>query len=217
MSTNICKNERLSSLVDDEASSFERRRLIDELESDAEMRERFARYRLIGEAMRGRPVAVEPDFARSVMARIEQEDEVGASPWIRHARPLKAAGGVGMAAAVAVAVLVGVQNFTGQPGSGSPAQAPLASNPVSPSSSSGELRLVGNSGAGSQQLQWLNPDNPWASSVQQSPVAINAVDRQGIDMNDARINVYLMNHAESTMGRGFVPVTAGFVSGAAGD
>ena len=49
---NTSKNEFLSSLLDDEAGDFEKRRLLDELTKDDELAQTFTRYALMGEVMR---------------------------------------------------------------------------------------------------------------------------------------------------------------------
>ncbi len=46
-------SERLSALVDDEVTAFERRRLIDEIADNTNERARWLRYHLIGDSLRG--------------------------------------------------------------------------------------------------------------------------------------------------------------------
>jgi len=106
---NVSKQERISALTDEEASEFEVRRLLAELAGDAETRDRWARYYLMGDAMRGElPAAVDPQFRARIMGRIERESPLRAS---RPSQLLKPAAGFGLAAAVAVAAIVGIRSM----------------------------------------------------------------------------------------------------------
>ena len=49
---NTSKTEFLSALLDDEAGEFEQRRLLNELNKDAELGQTLSRYALMGEVMR---------------------------------------------------------------------------------------------------------------------------------------------------------------------
>ena len=49
---NTSKTEFLSALLDDEAGEFEQRRLLDELNKDAELGQTLSRYALMAEVMR---------------------------------------------------------------------------------------------------------------------------------------------------------------------
>jgi len=122
MNDQVSKSERLSALVDNETESFETRRLIDELLRSEQDRNTWARYHLIGDSLRGgmRRTAP-PDFLARVQGGIEDDQpldvpvESSAGP-----RWLKPAAGVGIAAAVAVVSLLGLQTITGT-GDGVPA------------------------------------------------------------------------------------------------
>lgn len=122
MNDQVSKSERLSALVDNETESFETRRLIDQLLRSEPDRKTWARYHLIGDSLRGgmRRTAP-PDFLARVRSGIEDDQplhvplESATGP-----RWLNPAAGVGIAAAVAVVSLLGLQTMTGT-GDGVPA------------------------------------------------------------------------------------------------
>ncbi|TVP83468.1 MAG: anti-sigma factor [Thioalkalivibrio sp.] len=122
MNDQVSKSERLSALIDNETEGFETRRLIDELLKSEEDRRTWARYHLIGDSLRGgmRRTAP-PDFLAGVQNGIADEDPLNV-PVEASARGrwLKPAAGVGIAAAVAVVSLLGLQTITGT-GDGVPA------------------------------------------------------------------------------------------------
>ncbi len=111
--------EHLSSVLDDEAGSFEQRRVLDELKSSEDLSKKLSHFALIGESMRStNPATVAgPSFLESIHEKITSEDEYHdvqihdstsandvahqQSSWIRP---------VGGFALVAIAVM-GIQNF----------------------------------------------------------------------------------------------------------
>jgi len=108
----VSKDEHLSALVDDEAGDFERRRMLDELIASEGDRQRWSRYHLIGDVMRGdAPPVIDAGFAARVSAAIAEEsmDAVPASG--RVGRLAKPVAGFAMAASVAVATVLGVQGL----------------------------------------------------------------------------------------------------------
>lgn len=110
----VTKAERLSALVDNETSPFETRRLIDELLTSEEDRATWARYHLIGDSVRGGLQQPAPaDFLAGIHAGIaDTELELEPQPQPRQAglpRWMRPLAGVGVAAAVAVVSLVGLQ------------------------------------------------------------------------------------------------------------
>jgi sigma-E factor negative regulatory protein RseA len=58
--------QSLSAVIDDEADAFELRRVLDELERDAELREQWDRYHMIGSALRGEGVQRRPDLRERI-------------------------------------------------------------------------------------------------------------------------------------------------------
>ncbi|WP_198034063.1 sigma-E factor negative regulatory protein [Acidihalobacter ferrooxydans] len=119
------QDEHLSALVDGEAGRFEARRMMDELLSDAQLRERWARYHLIGDALRQeRPLFADAGFAAGVMARVEAEAAQKPAALPRWAKPLA---GFALTASVAGAMVLGLQSVTVPVGSGlQPASQPTA-------------------------------------------------------------------------------------------
>jgi sigma-E factor negative regulatory protein RseA len=121
MNNDVSKVERLSAFVDNETDSFETRRLIDELLKSEDDRGKWSRYHLIGDSLRGgmRQVAP-PDFLAGVRSGIADDSPLD----VRTAPPaglrwLKPVAGVGVAAAVAVVSLLGLQVMVGD-GDGMP-------------------------------------------------------------------------------------------------
>ncbi len=110
MNEQVSKNERLSALVDGETDDFETRRLVDELVRSGEDRSRWERYHLIGDSLRGgmRRTAP-PDFMNRIHGALADEQPLAVSQGAAHPRWLKPVAGTGIAAAVAVMTLVGLQ------------------------------------------------------------------------------------------------------------
>jgi len=102
--------ESLSALADGEATPLELRRLLKASVSESEINERWARYNLASSAMRRELGTMAPaGFAAGVSAALEQESAAVAKPrgwW-------QGLGRVAVAASVAGAVLIGVQQYPG--------------------------------------------------------------------------------------------------------
>ncbi|EHQ53064.1 anti sigma-E protein, RseA [Ectothiorhodospira sp. PHS-1] len=185
--------------MDDEAEAFETRRLLDELAKNPEDLVRWGRYHLIGDVMRGNLDRTAPsDFSTRVMAAVAEEPQPSTrvyQAW--QGRLLKPAAGMGMAAAVAVAVLVGLQNFTGDPSDPRTEPAMAGTEPV--------IRAAQWDPGQRNALQsMLEPDGRTAQ-IQHSPLEHGSQQFLRIDMGDARFSSYLINHVESTVGRGAMP------------
>lgn len=115
--------EHLSTVLDDEAGSFEQRRVLDELKSSEDFSNKLSNFALIGESMRStNPVTVAgPSFLTGIHEQIVSEDEyhdiqvvdstsandvtVPQKSWLR---PV---GGFALAASFAAIAVMGVQNF----------------------------------------------------------------------------------------------------------
>jgi sigma-E factor negative regulatory protein RseA len=105
--------ESLSALMDDQASELELQRLLKASESDAELKEAWSRYQLISAAMRrDLPTVASGGFSDRVSAAIAGEEtyQTGSSPktgsnWWHNT------GRFAVAASVAAAVIIGVQQF----------------------------------------------------------------------------------------------------------
>lgn len=106
--------ERLSALVDDELSRPEIQMKLKELSLNAEARASWSRYHLIGDAMRRElgPVT-NPDLARSISRRIQDEPLVLAPGALKHPTRnwVKPAAGMAIAASVAVLAMVMAPQF----------------------------------------------------------------------------------------------------------
>lgn len=121
----VSLTEHLSALLDDETGSFEQRRVLDDLKSNDDLRQKLSSYALIGEVMRTSEATVTADssFLAGIHAQIESEDEYhqvqlpkesnesfndkrqGSSSWLR---PV---GGFAIAASVAAIAFFGIQNY----------------------------------------------------------------------------------------------------------
>lgn len=135
---NAGKQEFVSALLDDEAGAFERRRMLDELRQDEALGQTFSRYALIGEVMRsnGRPAVARKDFLAGIQDGLDEEPAYTGNvvDWVSAAeatgkvavpasQPVVAKPATakparfkyGMAAAVAIAALVGGVVLVQQP------------------------------------------------------------------------------------------------------
>jgi len=119
-SEQITLTEHLSALLDDEAGGFEQRRVLDELSSDASLRQKMSSYALIGETMRSENVhnvhIARSDFLLSIHDQINDEEEYHhieiESQAVQSSRSwLRPIGGFAMAASVAAIALLGFQNY----------------------------------------------------------------------------------------------------------
>ena len=111
--------EHLSALLDDEAGSFEQRRVLDELRKDDSLSQKLSSYALIGETMRSdhsQTQVAGASFLAGIHEKIEAEPEyhsiqleepkkANSSAWLR---PV---GGFALAASVAAIAVLGFQNY----------------------------------------------------------------------------------------------------------
>ena len=123
MSEQVSKTERLSALVDDETEAFETRRLVDELLQSEEDRKQWERYHLIGDSLRGgMRMTAPPDLLEGVREQLAEEEPLQVAreepaAAVARSRWFRPVAGTGVAAAVAVVTLVGMQMMGGgQPG-----------------------------------------------------------------------------------------------------
>lgn len=173
MKEQVTKNERLSALVDGETDSFETRRLIDELVRSEEDGRRWERYHLIGDSLRGGVRRTAPaDFVDGIRDALADEPALAASPQRATPRWLKPVAGAGVAAAVAMVTLVGMQMIGDDPGQ--PAT-PVAQESAAPETGSAVQ----------------------AASVDESDTQAAGDLAEG-DSLDPRFVRYLENHAELT-------------------
>lgn len=117
-------NESLSALVDGQCDELELRRVLNELEQNAECREKWLRYQMMSALMRDEAVAT-VDLSRGIMQAIDGEpmDEISslmttdasAQPLPNEPSDVAKRGwmsSVAVAASVTLAVLVGVRFYT---------------------------------------------------------------------------------------------------------
>ncbi|MFO7953512.1 sigma-E factor negative regulatory protein [Thioalkalivibrio sp.] len=172
MKEQVSKNERLSALVDGETDDFETRRLTDELVRSDEDRARWERYHLIGDSLRGGMRRTAPaNFMDGIHAALADEAPLAVSQKPAQPRWLKPVAGTGVAAAVAMVTLVGMQMMG--PESDTPETAPVASS---------ETTAPAQVADGVQPASTTGGDAP-------------AAEHEGLDPRFAR---YLENHAELT-------------------
>jgi len=116
-SEQLTLTEHLSALLDDEAGGFEQRRVLDELSSNASLRQKLSSYALIGETMRSENVHIaRSDFLSSIHDQINDEEEyhhieIGSQAVQSSRSWLRPVGGFAMAASVAAIALLGFQNY----------------------------------------------------------------------------------------------------------
>lgn len=107
--------ESLSALVDGENNELDLRRVLKQSAADDELRETWRRYQLIGAVMRNdKDVAPSIDISASVMAAIADEPAPSVAGTSKVKTWLEGMGKASIAAAVAVGVLVGVQQLPGE-------------------------------------------------------------------------------------------------------
>ncbi|AOU97571.1 hypothetical protein BI364_06005 [Acidihalobacter yilgarnensis] len=177
MTTMTQKDEKISALMDGESSRFETRRSVDLLLSDADLRERWGRYHLIGDVLRRDVKQVAPaEFSAGVMARIAAEQGEESIPpqraQLRWAKPLL---GFAMAASVAGAMVVGLQSMLGP----------------------GQI--------GESLIQQVLPGNGLGQMAEVEQVSDPGHHVPTQLESYMRMNSYLLSHAEQTGGQGVMP------------
>lgn len=131
--------ESLSALMDSESDELELRRVLKSLPDDADAAETWRRYHLARSMMqRERSVDVSVDLSAGIMARLNDEP-VPALESDHDATPARASGisfarGAGVAAAVSLMVITGVQFFNGN---GAGTAQPAAGNTVASQATTG--------------------------------------------------------------------------------
>jgi sigma-E factor negative regulatory protein RseA len=120
-------NEDLSAWLDDEPPNIEPDILLRRLQNDAELRGRYERYHLIGDALRhDLPAVRDNTLAARISAGLRDEaPHRGAAHGAGRGGWQRALGGLAIAASVAVVAVLGVQSLTREP-VGAPGSAQLA-------------------------------------------------------------------------------------------
>ncbi len=122
-------DEHLSALLDDEAGSFEQKRVLNELSDNDRMRNKLASYSLIGETLRSGhsaaitatgtrflsgiqdQLAAEDTYSDPVL-QSQQNESIKTSATKNDSSWLRPLGGFAMAASVAALAVIGFQNYS---------------------------------------------------------------------------------------------------------
>lgn len=103
-------DERISALFDGELSRFETRRWTNEVLSKQDLSERVTRYQMLGDVLREElPAKINLNFCEQVASKIA---DVSIEPYQKRREWLKPAGGLAVAASVALVSLLGLRVMT---------------------------------------------------------------------------------------------------------
>lgn len=103
-------DERISALFDGELSRFETRRWTDEVLEKEELSSRINRYQMIGDVLREEmPATINTEFSKTVSDKLA---DVSVEPYKKPKEWLKPAGGLAVAASVALVSLLGLRVIT---------------------------------------------------------------------------------------------------------
>jgi sigma-E factor negative regulatory protein RseA len=105
-------NEQLSALVDDELDTGEAALLLRQMGKDETLRNRFARYQLVSDALKNNiPAQVDPGFHQRVQAALQDEAAPqGVPAGMQFGRLVRPFAGVAVAASVAVVAVLSLQS-----------------------------------------------------------------------------------------------------------
>ena len=176
-------NEHLSAFVDGELEGPKRDRVVDALYDNPELRRRWTRFHLIGDAVRGAgPVPGADAIADNVRAALAEEQVVQFKPRPRRPRlyPLY---GMAMAAAIAGIAILGILRLDDGGARSTQIADVSRSEPAAADSVSTAPVRTG----------------PRIASVAAQPAGTEAARLQWSDVApdaEARLNVYLVNHNE---------------------
>ena len=181
--------ERISALVDGESGAFEARRLARELTTNESLKKRWARYHLIGDAMRDElPPRIPRGFSAQVMAQIHGEmpgyDSMLNPTRSRWSKPLA---GLAIAASVAAVSVLLLQTLT----SHSVSQTPLEVATTPASTSLPEQPLPAPKATTVAVVRDSNDEAPM--TVQPTPGDFKTLE---VNIVDSRMDSYLATHAE---------------------
>lgn len=191
--------QSLSAVIDGEADAFELRRVLDELERNPELRAAWERYHLIGSVMRGERTVRSRSATQALANRVPRavrEATEGTGQGTADRDPTAARGaadaflsgrrawvGVGLAAGLALAVLVGVL----PDGVDGPAAVPVAGGDPGDSRTARFAQVTSDSGSAGPAA---------GDPVGREPFAI---ERRVRDVNAAdlrRAQAYMLQHAQ---------------------
>ncbi len=111
--TTITQTEYLSAFLDDEAGTFEQRRILDEIQKDNSLQQKVAHYSLVGEAMRNENscVTVQANFLTAIHDQLEDEPaytKVYAKKAANQSSWLRPISGMALAASLAAVAVVAI-------------------------------------------------------------------------------------------------------------
>lgn len=207
-------NESISAMVDGQTDDLEVRRMLkalDEAGSDAEVQaimSQWERYQIIGANIRGEQPAVmaAPGFAAGVSAAIANES--GHSAGNAEVKPVPIWRRFAVAATVALAVVVGVQEFGGVGGiDGGPANFVAETKPAADFNPATE-RPVANKAMVESGAQLASATTFTAAEQLQAAAVGSESTRLETAEAQRRLNEYLLqhtSHAAQQSGQGMIP------------
>ena len=175
-------HELLSAFMDEEVSEFESRLLLKEISSEQEMRSLWERYHLIRDVLQSNlPHHINQDFCRGVMEKIDEEmiSEVNVS---RKTGPklLRILGGIAVAASVTAVAVVSYHTY------------------IETQSTDNNPLMVQTA----PSRDYTPPiEQEMSKTASSDVVRVWPVDAK----SKARMNSYLINHAEYAVNHGMVP------------
>ncbi|GED22986.1 sigma-E factor negative regulatory protein [Halomonas halmophila] len=141
--------ESLSVLMDNEGDELELRRVLKSLDDEPDVADAWRRYHLMRSMLRHESdVDTSTDLSAGVMARLAEEPLPASEPTPASRRSMPLARSAGVAAAVSLMVITGVQFYNGASPLGGEAGAPLASGDNA--SSAGSTTTAGTASLASQ-------------------------------------------------------------------
>ncbi|MCE8015627.1 sigma-E factor negative regulatory protein [Halomonas sp. MCCC 1A17488] len=204
--------ESLSALMDSEGDDLELRRVLKTLESEPDAAEAWRRYHLMRSLLRrDHDIDVSTDLSAGIMARLEAEPApTMETPRIAPRRSYPLARSAGIAAAVTLMVISGVQFYQGSDFTTSGGDAQLAGSEARSAATQAPRNLAAQAGSGGQATPVGMPFfSPAASGGQSglmpvgasfdSPLFMTPNPRQSqrTDQEQARLlQSYLDRHAE---------------------
>lgn len=208
--------ESISALMDNQASELELRRILKQLPEDPELAATWRRYQLASHLLhRSETALLKVDLSSAISSAIEAEGahsvviQKTAAPWLRWAT--KSA----VAASVALAVLIGVQQFGADPAA--PMAASTNAVPAGEVNSSAQQIAEASQDVNSVSVVQTVPDgfslpSPMARSVSSQadrlqtipvqPVSLEQTDWRNDPEVQAQLNQMLLDHANSSATHG---------------
>ena len=225
--------ESLSALMDNQASELEIQRLLKALESDPEIKTTWSRFQLASAGLkRDLPMMVSSDFAARVSAAIEAEESHSLPPEVSVqsvaaqsasgnvvAMPLRwwqQAGRVAVAASVAGALIVGVQQY--QSGV-APQSAEFAANtavpaPVAVNTESKAANLPSGINAPALSARTVAVQSGYESRPQENRRVLFVPRQNAVPIYNEEVSTYVnqliqehTDNASSNSGQGMLPYT----------